>query len=90
MFRRSVRFEPVSSCTEDVVDASDVVGAIQRLSRVSHDLSRTEAVPMQNMMEYGKAKLVAEAAMSPMLLEMSADGTPIAVFKHHSSRLPSG
>ena len=36
------------------------------------------------------AKLVAEAAMSPMLFEMSADGTPIVAFKHQSSRLPSG
>ena len=28
--------------------------------------------------------------MAPILFEVSADGTPIVVFKHHSSRLPSG
>ena len=28
--------------------------------------------------------------MSPMLFEVSADGTPTVVFKHHLSRLPSG
>ena len=41
-------------------------------------------------MAYVTAKLVAEAAMSPMFIEMSADGTPIVAFKHHSSRLPPG
>ena len=38
----------------------------------------------------GKSVNCKMAAMSPILFEMSADGTPIVVFKHHSSRLPSG
>ena len=28
--------------------------------------------------------------MSPMLFDMSVDGSPIVVFMQHSSRLPSG
>ena len=88
-----------SSCTEEgVTDASGVVATIQRLSKASHDLSRAEAFQIQLMrervwkvlMEYGTPRPVAEAAMSPMLFETSADGTPIVGFKHHSSRLPSG
>ena len=59
-------------------------------------MSRAEDVERQHVaevskavMEHGIARLVAEAAMSLMLSE-SADSTTTVVFKHLSSRLPSG
>ena len=69
---------------EDVTDASDLIETIPKLSGASYALSRKVVV------EYGIAELVAEASMSPMLFEMSADGTPIVVFKQQSSLLPCG
>ena len=78
---------------EDVTDASGVVEAIQKSSRPSHALPRTGAVlihkmaePSKDVTEDGMAKLVAGAAMSPMLFAMSADGTSNC--RLHSSRLP--
>ena len=82
---------------ENVTGASDIVETIQKLSGASHGLSRIEASQIHKIAEtskvvmaYGIAKLVSEVAMSPMLFELSADGTPTVVFNQHSSRMPSG
>ena len=82
---------------EDVADVSDVVQTIQRLAHASHALSRAEGIEIQEVAEvstvvvkHAIVKLNAEAALSPMLFEKSADNTPLVIFKRYSSRLPSG
>ena len=79
---------------EHVTGASDATDTIERSSKAGHAVSRASAI--QNfaeqqklskvVMEYERARLVAEAAMS----FRSADGTLPVVFKSRSPRLPSG
>ena len=65
----------------DVADVSDVVRAIQRLAQASYSLSRAEDTEIQEdaevskvAMTYGIEKLVAEAALLPMLFRRYTSG----------------
>ena len=66
---------------------SDVVRAIQRLAQASHSLSRVEDTEIQEdaevskvTMTYGIEKLVAEAALLPMLFRRHTSGNLQALF----------
>ena len=82
---------------EDVADLCDVVQTTQRLAQASRALSRADQTEIQKVAEVpkdvmrdGTEKLVGEAALLPMLFGKSADGTLLVIFRHYSSRLPSG
>ena len=83
--------EPLGAAAQEVKDM------IERLSKASGQLSKSEIRDIERCAEVGKRvldsgiqALVNEAAGSPMLRTSSADGTPVQCHRTATYKLPSG